>query len=69
MVNITKIVEKSLHDDGASSQDESAPPVSDRLKKFFGAEEPKKKKVEKIDFSDRLGAVFGVTEARSEQDG
>jgi hypothetical protein len=64
MVNITRIVEKSLH-----SGDSTRSPVSDKLIDIFGAGEKVKKKVEKIDFCPKLGSVFGVTEPREQEDG
>lgn len=64
MVNITKIVEKSLQ-----SSDATRPVVSEKLVNIFGVEDKVKKKVEKIDFSPTLGSVFGVTEPRLQEDG
>jgi hypothetical protein len=64
MVNITKIVEKSLH-----GEETTRPEISDKLVNIFGSEEKTKKKVEKIDFSHKLGSVFGVTEPRLQEDG
>ena len=87
MVKVTKIVAKSIASlmDKANLSDR--PPqnesfaqekiesklVSSELDQIFKANDNKKskKKIEKVEFSDRLGAVFGVTEPRptEEQNG
>jgi hypothetical protein len=84
MVQITKIVAKSLeHQDEPSALPSDRPSQatksshaksqvapSKELDLLFNAGDQKKpkKKVEKIEFSDRLGSVFGVTEPRPSED-
>lgn len=65
MVKITKIVERTLGKDNQNDDVQN----SKELLNIFGSKEKEKKTVEKVEFSDKLGSVFGVTEPRPQEDG
>lgn len=68
MVKITKIVEKTLHDEDVSHEEMEVEEETKVLEKVFGKEEAPKKNVEDLGFSDKLGEIFGVDDPEAAPD-